>query len=75
MQHNECYTNPITAHHSLGLGSLFISLLRINNQLELWLERSRQRRQLLELDEHLLKDIGISRSEAEQEGAKPFWKE
>jgi uncharacterized protein YjiS (DUF1127 family) len=29
-----------------------------------WNERSRQRRALAELDEHLLKDIGISRTSA-----------
>jgi uncharacterized protein YjiS (DUF1127 family) len=38
-----------------------------------WHERSRQRRQLLPLDDQLLKDIGISRSGAEVEASKPFW--
>jgi uncharacterized protein YjiS (DUF1127 family) len=42
--------------------------------LELWSERRRQRRALLELSDHVLKDIGISRSEALQEGRKPFWR-
>ena len=41
--------------------------------LELWLERRRQRRALLELNDHLLKDIGLSRADAWQEGTKPFW--
>jgi uncharacterized protein YjiS (DUF1127 family) len=40
---------------------------------ETWLQRRRQRRALLELSDHVLKDIGISRSEALQEGRKPFW--
>jgi uncharacterized protein YjiS (DUF1127 family) len=39
-----------------------------------WHERSRQRRQLLSLDDRLLKDIGISRVDAEREAGKPFWK-
>lgn len=43
-------------------------------QLEAWRERARQRRDLLELDDRLLKDIGISRADARREGGKPFWK-
>jgi uncharacterized protein YjiS (DUF1127 family) len=39
-----------------------------------WQDRRRQRRELLALDEHLLKDIGVSRVEAEFEGYKPFWR-
>jgi uncharacterized protein YjiS (DUF1127 family) len=33
----------------------------------------RQRRALLSLDDAMLKDIGISRVDALQEGRKPFW--
>ncbi|MCH9807860.1 MAG: DUF1127 domain-containing protein [Alphaproteobacteria bacterium] len=40
---------------------------------EKWMEVRRQRRQLLTLDRHALKDIGISRSDAEREAARPFW--
>lgn len=41
-----------------------------------WNERSRQRRQLGELadlNNYLLKDIGVTREEALREAAKPFW--
>ena len=38
-----------------------------------WIERSRQRRALANLDDRLLDDVGISRSEATLEIAKPFW--
>jgi len=37
------------------------------------LARWRQRVDLSELDNHLLKDIGVSRSAARAEAAKPFW--
>jgi uncharacterized protein YjiS (DUF1127 family) len=45
-------------------------------QLQIWIERSRQRtalRDLAESDEHLLRDIGKTRAEASREAAKPFW--
>lgn len=35
--------------------------------------RRRSRRELLALDDHMLKDIGISRADAVREGSKPFW--
>jgi uncharacterized protein YjiS (DUF1127 family) len=38
-----------------------------------WHELSRQRRALLALNERMLKDIGISRGEAEREARRPFW--
>ena len=34
---------------------------------------SRSRRRLVELDDHLLKDIGISRAQAWQEARRPSW--
>ena len=37
-------------------------------------ERRRQRRALLALDEPLLKDIGLSRADVEQECRKPVWR-
>jgi len=37
------------------------------------MERGRQRRALAELDEHLLRDIGLNRSMVAQEVRKHFW--
>jgi uncharacterized protein YjiS (DUF1127 family) len=42
--------------------------------LERWVERRRQRRALLALDDALLKDIGLSAADAWREGSKPFWR-
>ena len=39
-----------------------------------WRQRMRQRRQLARLDDALLKDIGLTRCDAEMESAKPFWR-
>jgi len=40
----------------------------------LWQDRSIQRYRLGEMDDAMLKDIGISRSEADRESRKPFWR-
>ena len=40
-----------------------------------WFERARQRRQLGELSDHMLKDIGLSRADVEAEVTKPFWRQ
>ena len=37
-------------------------------------ERRRQRRALMSLDDRLLKDIGLSRADVDQECGKPFWR-
>jgi uncharacterized protein YjiS (DUF1127 family) len=40
-----------------------------------WHERAHQRRQLLELDDRLLADIGISRDQAQARASRPFWRD
>lgn len=49
--------------------------LGIITVLDAWIERYRQRRALLELNDHMLKDIGLSPADAWREGRKPFWRE
>jgi uncharacterized protein YjiS (DUF1127 family) len=39
-----------------------------------WHELARQRRALLALDDRMLKDIGITRADAEREASRPFWR-
>ena len=39
-----------------------------------WQQRYELRRHLLEMDDRLLDDIGLSRAQAKQEAAKPIWK-
>lgn len=38
-----------------------------------WCHRSASRRALRSLDDRLLRDVGLNRLEAEEEGRKPFW--
>ncbi len=40
----------------------------------LTLEKHRQRQRLLDLDEHLLADIGLTRAQAEEIARRPFWR-
>jgi len=42
--------------------------------LRAWRERSRQRRHLRNLDERLLRDIGLSHDDVRREAAKPGWR-
>ena len=41
--------------------------------IEVWLDRHNQRRSLLELDDHILHDIGLSRADVAAESRKWFW--
>jgi len=43
-------------------------------QIALYKHRYRSRKALLKLDENRLKDIGISKAQAEEEARTPFWK-
>jgi uncharacterized protein YjiS (DUF1127 family) len=49
-------------------------LIRALDTLETWSERTRRRRELMRLDDHLLRDIGITRADAIAEASKPFWR-
>ena len=49
-----------------GIGELLALVAR-------WSERSAQRRRLLQLDDHQLRDIGLTRADIEKEASKPFW--
>ena len=65
--------------HPRNRGRTPISLLKILHSFRtayrLGGERHRQRRQLMEMDDRQLKDIGITREQAEQEARKPSWKD
>ena len=49
-------------------------VIAILNRINLWQDRSAQRRRLAMLDNRLLKDFGVSRCDAEAESRKPFWR-
>lgn len=43
------------------------------DRLSTWLRRARERRDLSTLDDHMLKDIGVTRADVEFEAQKHFW--
>ena len=46
---------------------------RILATLRQWRQRARARRELAGLDDYVLRDLGLSRSQAQFESGKPFW--
>ena len=57
----------IVAPADVERGAGVVALLRQ------WLRRSRTRDEIAELDEHLLRDIGLTRFDAVVESRKHFW--
>ena len=49
-------------------------LIQIATTVHRALDRQRQRKALLELDDRLLDDVGLSKAHALEEGRKPFWR-
>jgi uncharacterized protein YjiS (DUF1127 family) len=58
---------PVVAACQGGLSSLA-------GTIAVWLNRRQGRRDLSELDDRLLADVGISREDALGEARKPFWR-
>ena len=59
---------------ALWVGDLILALMwRAAVALVTWQERARQRRHLASLDDYLLRDLGLSRSDVYAELRKPFW--
>ncbi len=50
------------------------ALRRLRIALPQLLRRRQGRQELAELDDRLLRDVGISREQALREAAKPFWR-
>ncbi len=59
---------------AIGLGLLVMPAQTLM-LLEYWAVRANQRRRLVDLPDYLLKDIGVSRGDAEREAGKPFWRD
>ena len=61
-------------HSAVGMLLSVVLVARAGvNTLSEWRQRSRQRRHLALLDEHLLRDVGIDRVTARQEASRRAW--
>lgn len=63
----------LTAHHPLppvasAVFALAVTILK-------WEQRKQTRRALMRLDDHLLKDVGLTPHAAHLEYNKPFWQD
>ncbi len=74
--HSRCGHGPQTfgEQRSPGIGNASDRLTRARRLFETWANRAAERRTLAGLAETDLKDIGISRYDAEMESRKPFWR-
>jgi uncharacterized protein YjiS (DUF1127 family) len=64
---------PAPAGHGFHRRAV-LGLRHALDTVRLWQERVRGRRQLTTFDDHLLRDIGVTRLQAEAEADKPFWR-
>ncbi|MBI1206937.1 MAG: DUF1127 domain-containing protein [Azospirillum sp.] len=65
---------PIPGISQLGGVSIAHLVGRWVHDVAEWRQRARQRRALLDLDDHLLEDIGMTREQAVMESRKGFWR-
>jgi len=63
------------ASERASAGPLAALAASVRRRLVRWCERTRERRALAALDDWLLKDMGVSRSDAMRECDKAFWRE
>jgi uncharacterized protein YjiS (DUF1127 family) len=53
--------------------AIFRACKRLARTVRLWVSRASERRNLSDLDDHLLRDLGLSRVRVRLEGGRPFW--
>jgi uncharacterized protein YjiS (DUF1127 family) len=68
------FSSPINGL-SRGVGhEIAVMVDRLFEAPFVWAERASERRHLAQLDDHLLKDIGLNRTDVQAISTKPFWR-
>ncbi|WP_431855778.1 DUF1127 domain-containing protein [Azospirillum sp.] len=60
--------------HSVGHDSLATTFSHLLDTLAEWHQRAVSRRELAQLDDRMLHDIGVTSADVEREIGKPFWR-
>lgn len=69
--HGTTFASPA---RTIGPARLVARMLRVLEVVDGWLARRRQRLDLGQLDDRMLKDLGLSRADVAREAGKPFWR-
>jgi len=69
-----CSSSPYLHTSVLRSGQGPTWMVRVFAAAERALQRRQQRHALLEVDDRRLKDIGLTRDQAREEGCKPLWR-
>ncbi len=64
----------LTVMPTAGLAARTFRAVSVRQVVSGWLNRHRSRRALALLDEHLLRDIGLTAQDASDELRKPLWR-
>ena len=61
---------PATSHHAAAVVRLMSGAVQAVSR---WIERRRQLRALADLDDHLLRDVGLTREDVQRACSQSFW--
>jgi len=67
-------TRTTICSSSAALSPAFAPVERAVAMIATWRQRFADRKQLCSLDEHMLRDVGLSRGDVEFEINRPFWR-
>ena len=71
---NQFSQKTSTCENTVKLTSTDSQKMTVFKQINIYLNKSRQRKALAALDDSLLADIGYSKAQAQEESNKPFWR-
>lgn len=74
MRMNQNGSAALSANHRSAPSTIGALLGDATNVINLWRWRRRERRAIGQLDDHMLRDIGLNRLAAEQIAARAFWR-
>ncbi|MCW8334553.1 DUF1127 domain-containing protein [Vibrio paucivorans] len=66
-------TTSAISRQAISQLTLEITVKKFYGQIRCWLSKSRSRKQLAELPDYLLDDVGISKHQARTESRRVFW--